>query len=589
MKVNREFQTKIYELTTMRLPNDPFDNSFSNSIDKYMEDEMHWDYYDALTSTDQSIQGRLRGEVSTHLKCIDKYMKISRSINKESKKGTKYYPINNSTNPNDYSRLPPPFSELIKYQEYDGKWSNLQQVLKILSMPTWIVINGANEWEAATSIAAAFIRQNIELFDRLSEYHDSAMKCLPNAEFVFIARELLAKYQYNEELYPNPPRKFEMLKRGESERKEIICTFGTEDSDNLEADMKLLELNGTYPQLVVPALKKQKKKSKADSWSNINETYENCNKSLDTTINHHTLRDGITYNYEILKQEQDEAEERKKKFSYASKKKSDNDDDDNPEEFIEQLGLELLSYGSTFVFNSAIPKVIVNDAPSLVPYTTIGSSSPSKEKKNDTLTIDTENNTTTENSEVLEAVSPQSSVDTMALFQERMKAVTPQKDKARIRKSQQRIDNLTISIIQQCLDIESKVKSIIELKDRCMNNFNNCETFDERNLCFDELTATLGDDVAPREGFLPGDWRGNGIKGIRPMMIQFFCSVQELADERLHMEELQTPGGRQLGNEKDLDDNRGRWGLIWDGKEIVSIVLHALDPLRECRELSNWY
>ena len=32
-----------------------------------------------------------------------------------------------------------------------------------------------------------------------------------------------------------------------------------------------------------------------------------------------------------------------------------------------------------------------------------------------------------------------------------MKAVTPQKDKARIRKSQQRIDSLTISIIQQCL------------------------------------------------------------------------------------------------------------------------------------------
>jgi len=23
-----------------------------------------------------------------------------------------------------------------------------------------------------------------------------------------------------------------------------------------------------------------------------------------------------------------------------------------------------------------------------------------------------------------------------------------------------------------------------------------------------------------------GDWRGVGVKGIRPMMIQFFCSVQ---------------------------------------------------------------
>ena len=110
-----------------------------------------------------------------------------------------------------------------------------------------------------------------------------------------------------------------------------------------------------------------------------------------------------------------------------------------------------------------------------------------------------------------------------------MKAVTPQKDKARIRKSQQRIDNLTISIIQQCLgttttttiintitiastannynqflDIETKVKSIIELKNKCVDSFNFCDTFDERNLCFDELTATLGDDVAGREGFLPG-------------------------------------------------------------------------------------
>ena len=44
-----------------------------------------------------------------------------------------------------------------------------------------------------------------------------------------------------------------------------------------------------------------------------------------------------------------------------------------------------------------------------------------------------------------------------------------------------------------------------------------------------------------------------------------------------------------MGSEKDLDDNRGRWGLIWDGKEIVEMVLHALDPLRECREVANWY
>jgi hypothetical protein len=53
-------------------------------------------------------------------------------------------------------------------------------------MPTWITINGANEWEAATSLAAAYMRQNIEIFDRLSDYHDSAMKCLPNTGIYYI-------------------------------------------------------------------------------------------------------------------------------------------------------------------------------------------------------------------------------------------------------------------------------------------------------------------------------------------------------------------------------------------------------------------
>jgi len=180
MKVNRAFETKLFNLKTTKIPSSIINNEFSNVIDSYMEEEIHWDYYDALTNSDQSLQGILKGEASTHLNCVDKYMKVAREISKEAKKGTSYYPINNSTNPNDYSRLPPPFNELIRYQEYDGKWSHLKQVLHILSMPTWITINGANEWEAATSLAAAYMRQNIEIFDRLSDYHDSAMKCLPN-------------------------------------------------------------------------------------------------------------------------------------------------------------------------------------------------------------------------------------------------------------------------------------------------------------------------------------------------------------------------------------------------------------------------
>ena len=78
-------------------------------------------------------------------------------------------------------------------------------------MPSWITISGANEWEAATSIgkhiiatiiiiiiflmllAAAFIRQNIELFDRLSDYHDKAMSCLPNTGILL---PLFTRYYY---------------------------------------------------------------------------------------------------------------------------------------------------------------------------------------------------------------------------------------------------------------------------------------------------------------------------------------------------------------------------------------------------------
>ena len=56
--------------------------------------------------------------------------------------------------------------------------------------------------------------------------------------------------------------------------------------------MKLLELNGSYSQPIVPVIKKQKKKNKKDSWSNVNDNTD-TNMSLDTTMNNMTLRDGI--------------------------------------------------------------------------------------------------------------------------------------------------------------------------------------------------------------------------------------------------------------------------------------------------------
>ena len=104
MAVNKEFETRLFKLQTTKVPSSFVSNEFSNVIASYMEDEIHWDYYDALTMSDQSVQGMIKGEASTHYNCTEKYMKIARDISKEAKKGTVYYPINNTTNPNDYSR-----------------------------------------------------------------------------------------------------------------------------------------------------------------------------------------------------------------------------------------------------------------------------------------------------------------------------------------------------------------------------------------------------------------------------------------------------------------------------------------------------
>jgi hypothetical protein len=73
------------------------------------------------------------------------------------------------------------------------------------------------------------------------------------------------------------------------------------------------------------------------------------------------------------------------------------------------------------------------------------------------------------------------------------------------------------------------------------------------------------------------------------LVVEFFCRVQDMAEERLVLAEINKPEGRTLldpGRDVELND---RWCLMWGGKCIVQSVLHILDPFREYREICDWF
>jgi hypothetical protein len=127
-------------------------------------------------------------------------------------------------------------------------------------------------------------------------------------------------------------------------------------------------------------------------------------------------------------------------------------------------------------------------------------------------------------------------------------------------------------VINLSLKIEELVRGISFCLDRCIDAYNESELTTIRYHWFDELTARL------RNGFLPSvaydDWRRNGCPGIRPVMLDFFNSIQMLAEERLLLQELYLPLGRDWKTANNIENNRSKWIVIVNGHNIVLKVLH---------------
>jgi cellulose biosynthesis protein BcsQ len=122
------------------------------------------------------------------------------------------------------------------------------------------------------------------------------------------------------------------------------------------------------------------------------------------------------------------------------------------------------------------------------------------------------------------------------------------------------------------IKIEHHVQDIISCLHRNIVAYNAAEVASERYRTFDELTARLGN------GFLPSvaydDWRRTGCPGIRPIILNFLQHVQRIAEERLTLEELYLPGGRDWKTMNNPERNRSKWIIMWHERNIVLKVLH---------------
>jgi hypothetical protein len=160
-------------------------------LSKYMTPVTSWDYFDALTNSAQSVIARNHGEVSTDLDLLEKYLKMSTTVLKESLKKMQDPSMN---------KLPSSIFELVRLQEQTGKWTDIREVLTCLGLPLNSRIQDAQSpWEQATAFALAAIRQCVDFYPELSLVHDKAIKYFPTPELLWAARDVIAAHKYARE------------------------------------------------------------------------------------------------------------------------------------------------------------------------------------------------------------------------------------------------------------------------------------------------------------------------------------------------------------------------------------------------------
>jgi hypothetical protein len=143
-----------------------------------------WDFFDAFTkSTPCQLAFNNEHLSSEHL---DKYMAMTHKTILEEERERNRIPRR---------ALPPMIDELLKCQSRSGKFESLADVSRILRLPPMLIFKRRNdfeEWEKATALAVAAMRQRIEFFEEIFEQHELAAQWVQSGELISDARELFA-------------------------------------------------------------------------------------------------------------------------------------------------------------------------------------------------------------------------------------------------------------------------------------------------------------------------------------------------------------------------------------------------------------
>ncbi len=158
-------------------------NTRSDRYDVIYTELPSWDFYDTFIGSVANQEAIKNNELSTTEENLKKYLKIIHQHHKAEIKAASYDPN---------TALPEYLEKLLALQARCGRFESLWEVSRVLGMPVDLPYRRKDtykEYEIATAIVVAAIRQHNHLFRVLVEQHDRAMEWVKSNELVYQARE----------------------------------------------------------------------------------------------------------------------------------------------------------------------------------------------------------------------------------------------------------------------------------------------------------------------------------------------------------------------------------------------------------------
>lgn len=145
-------------------------------------------------------------------------------------------------------------------------------------------------------------------------------------------------------------------------------------------------------------------------------------------------------------------------------------------------------------------------------------------------------------------------------------------DEQKVQKQRIIVEAIEQKVIHLHDQIETLVTDIVDCVHRCVAAYNACELFVDRYRKFDELTARLSDGFLGSPAY--DDWRRAGVPSYRQAVVAFFNAVQQMAEERLTLQEILQPKGRDWTQKVNHKHTKKRWSIIFNGENLVLKVVH---------------